>query len=124
MPDGNIAIGMEDEHIHILDRQGNHLKKYLVGGEERITRIYGSKMTGDFNVIDNFATDEKGKMFASAGNWMLAYDTHTAPLDLLTGNEENPPQDNTIKLEEENVVIGGVKVRRNKIEQQAEPDAG
>lgn len=116
MPDGNIAIGMEDEHIHILDRQGNHLKKYLVGGEERITRIYGSKMTGDFNVIDNFAVDEKGTMFASAGNWMLAYDTHTDPLDLLTGNEENPQQDNTIKMEEENVVIGGVKVKRNKIE--------
>ncbi len=120
LPDGTIAIGMEDEHIHIFDRKGNHLKKFLAGGEERIKRLYGRNMTGDFNVTDNFAIDEKGLMIASAGSWVLAYDTQTDPLDQLTGAKETETtlqQDNSIKLEEENVVIGGVKVKRNRIEQ-------
>lgn len=118
--DGTIAIAMDDEHIHMFDRTGNPTKKFLVGGEERSNRIYGNNMLGDFSVLDNFAFDERGRMVASAGSWVLAFDTQADPMDQITGNTKeaagNPQQDNTIKMEEENVVIGGVKVRRNKIE--------
>lgn len=116
-PDGKIAISGEDEHIHIYDKDGVPLKKYLVGGEERINRAYGRKMTGMCsNCYSNFAYDENGEILVGTSDWILAFDPDADPFLQITAGDNRETKDTTIQVKEKNVVIGGVKLKRNRVE--------
>ncbi len=120
LPDGNIAIGMEDEHIHVFDMRGRHKMKFLIGSEERINKANGYGMRDNIKIVDDFAINEVGRIFVSAGNRTLAYDSRIELQEKITGKMEGTEtvslNDGTITLEDENVVIGGVKLKRNRSE--------
>lgn len=119
MPDGNIATLMGDGNIHIFNRKGTHLKHLVTSGEHLPGGASGSEEDrGEVNY--RFASDENGRIFVSSGNRTMAFDTGVNLENRLKESADKPgessPENGIIRMEEENVIIGGVKVKKNRVE--------
>ena len=117
MPDGNIAIGDVNEQVQIFTREGKPHKTIIA----RDDKNSGNDMEREPVEMYDIAISENGRVFVSTEKQLLAFDTGINLEERLLENakktENSSLAEKTIRMEEETVIIGGVKVRRNKTEQ-------
>lgn len=116
-PDGKIAVGFSSGNMQILDKDGKLEKKFLVKSGLHKNQFYGN-IEGDTPISPStFAFDENGQVFVAAYDWVSAYDLNANPLEQVMNKPENAQgaeaKDSTIKMEKEEVIIGGVRVKKN-----------
>ena len=116
-PDGRIAIGFNGGNLHILDKNGKLEKKFLVKSALHKNKFY-DKIEGDTPINpSSFAFDKNGQVFVAAYDWVSAYDLNANPLDQVMNKPEMAEgaaaKDTSIKMEKEEVIIGGVRVKKN-----------
>lgn len=104
-PDGKIYIGTDVEELRVLDKQGNDLRSYTVGN------------------ANNFDFGDNGEIYLNTYERILALHPDAAKLrdgrrrEELEKVQETPEETNKpsqIEVEDQFVVIGGVRLRRGK----------
>ena len=119
LPNGYILIGLDFGKMQVLNKNGNLRQKYLIKGGEYKNRFYGNIEKEKPIYVTDFTSDEEGRIFTASYQWVSAYDLNTTPLEQALEDNEAKSADNvndsTIKVEEENVVIGGVTLKKNKV---------
>ena len=119
--DGDIVVGLKNGSMQVLDKNGDVKNRFQVRSG-KYKDNYTGKMEGDEPIgIWNITSDNNRQVFVASKNWVTAYDLDAEPMkqELKEDGEtlENPESkttDPSIKMEEESVVIGGIKLKKNK----------
>ena len=115
--EGNIIVGFDGGGMHVLDKKGNVKKRFLVKSGLYKNRFYGNTEGDKPLTPSRLALDGNGKVFVGAYEWLSAYDLDANPLEQVVSDIEAQAaaetRDNTIKMEEKTVTIGGVTLKKN-----------
>ncbi len=113
--DGNIITCFRGGNMHVLNRDGELLKKFLVkSGRNEMPDNSGDT---DFVPVDILDTtcDDKGQIFTGSLNWVSSFDINADSLEQLITKQEQADQGNySIEAREETVTIGGVTIKKNR----------